>query len=155
MRRFFIFSLFVIILLSLKSCSTYPISLSKDKDERNRVLTYDYILDSMNDISNRDSSTIEDMALYIIIYLSGLKLKYELDKFTYLLECHVSEDGSMQNVIIKNSEIKGSNDQCIIDYLMKMPRCEFWDTYSGTDKDSITIINIPLHFSLKKSAAYI
>ena len=123
-----------------------PISLSKEKDERNGGLTYDSILDEMNDISNRGSSTIEDMGLYIIIYLSGLKLKYELDKFTYLLECYVSEDGSMQNVIIKNSEIEGSNDQCIIDYLMKMPRCEFWNSYSGTDKDSITIINIPLHF---------
>lgn len=123
-----------------------PISLSKEKDERNGGLTYDSILDEMNDISNRGSSTEEDMALYIIIYLRGLKLKYELDKFTYLLECYVSEDGSMQNVIIKNSEIEGSNDQCIIDYLMKMPRCEFWNSYSGTDKDSITIINIPLHF---------
>ncbi len=123
-----------------------PISLSKEKDERNGGLTYDSILDEMNDISNRSSSTIEDMGLYIIIYLRGLKLKYELDKFTYLLECYVSEDGSMQNVIIKNSEIEGSNDQCIIDYLMKMPRCEFWNSYSGTDKDSITIINIPLHF---------
>ena len=123
-----------------------PISLSKEKDERNGGLTYDSILDEMNDISNRSSSTEEDMALYIIIYLRGLKLKYELDKFTYLLECYVSDDGSMQNVIIKNSEIEGSNDQCIIDYLMKMPRCEFWNSYSGTDKDSITIINIPLHF---------
>lgn len=74
MNRVFI-ALFVIMLLSweVQSCSAYPSSLSKDKDERNRVLTYDYILDEMNDISNRGSSTIEDMGLYIIIYLSGLK----------------------------------------------------------------------------------
>ena len=100
----------------------------------------------MNKIRIRDSSPIEEMSLYVILYLNGLKLKYKLDKFTYLLECYVLEDGSMQNVIIKNSEFKSSNDQCIIDYLMKMPRCEFWDSYSGADKDSITTLLIPLRF---------
>ena len=132
----------------LVSCSTYKIS---SKNENNKdIITYDSILKRMTKYEDKKYSTKEMLLLYVRTYLfeglnSGVILKNEIYNYTYLFECVVTEDGKMQNVSIKNSSHEDSNGKCFIEYLMKMPKCEFWNSYTGSDKERTTAFVIPLH----------
>lgn len=158
MKKFFFFYRpisalgLILFLFVVQSFSLYNSKQSNDSVKVNCEVTYEQLLDGMKKYESRyDTLEIGKLYIYLMAYLDeGLKyrriVKNELDKFTYLLEFHVSEDGNIQNVIIRNSEFEGSNDKYFIEFLMKMPQCEFWKSYSGTDKDSITTILIPLVF---------
>lgn len=141
--------LLIVFFFSLMSqdCSGFN-SLSSSDD----IIPYEQIISKMEKYENQNcSSEKERLAIYAMTFLqdgisSGKILKNELDKYTYIFELKIFKDGKVRNVTIQNSDTKGANDKYYIDYLNKLPQCEFWNAYLGNDKDSITTIVIPLRF---------
>lgn len=138
--------------LNYLSCFGLNCSNIKNDNSDDNIISYKQIISKMSKYENRYcSSEKERMAIYAMTFLqeginSGKILKKELDKYTYIFEFKIYEDGRIMDVVIQNSEPKGSNDIFFIDYLKKLPQCEFWKEYSGKDKDSITVIFVPLRF---------
>ena len=137
--------------LCLHGCNTAAITTKGSKIDETTLISYNSIVNEMSTFNTDSTSTKEMMMTYVLAYLSeGLRmgriLKGKLDKYNFLIECHVSDDGRMQDASIKNSSPEGSNDESFIEYLMQMPQCEFWNTYNGPDKEEITSFVIPVRF---------
>ena len=118
----------------------------------NDILSYEQLLNRMRKYENGNcASEKERLTIYAMTFLqdglhSGKILKEELDKYTYLFEFKVQKDGRIRSVAIQNSNFEGCNDKYFLEYLIKLPQCEFWKDYSGSDKDTITTFVVPLHF---------
>ena len=138
----------MLLFAALGSCSTY--SFSSTNESNKDILTYDSILNRMTKFEDKTYSAKEKLLLYVRTFLieglnSNLILRDEINTYTYLFECVITEDGRMQNVVIKDSNPEDSNGKYFIEYLMKIPKCEFWDSYSGIDKEQTIKVLIPLH----------
>lgn len=127
-------------------------SIKIRKTNNKDTITYENIVCKMKKYENKNNSSgKERLVLYTTVFLqeglnSGKILIKELVRYTYLFECNILMDGRIQSVAIKDTPKSSDNDQYFIDYLMTMPRCKFWKSYNGSDKDSITTIYIPLKF---------
>lgn len=142
----------ILFALSFQSCSA---SRSSDADNCTAckdVISYVMLVQKMEKYdSNNSLSGKERLAIYAMTFIneglnSGKILKKELNKYTYLFELKVREDGRLKSVTIQNPNHEDANEKYFIDYLKCLPRCEFWDDYSGIDKDAVTSIIVPVRF---------
>jgi len=133
----------------LYSCSPKSTDLISNKDRG--YPAYDQLINKINVYGNQIVSEKEKLSIYVMFYLqeglnSGAIIKAPLTKYTYLIDCHISEIGKIESVSILNSENKDDNEKNLIKYLKQMPQCTFWKLYSGADKEATTSVIIPLRF---------